>query len=56
MGLEEKDTVLDAVGFRMAERIPDPGDLIDVVYTPVLDTWRGVEKIKLMVKDFMQIS
>ncbi len=52
MGLEEKGASFTCVGFRMADRRPEPGERIDVVYTPILDSYQGVEKIKLRIKDF----
>lgn len=52
MELAEKDTVMSAVGFRMAERMPEIGERLDIVYTPILDVWKGEERLKLRIKDF----
>ena len=41
-----------AVGFGMASRLPETGDRLDIVYTPILDAWEGKESIKLKLKDF----
>ncbi len=52
MGLGERDQVMDAVAFRMAHRIPEPGARLDIAYTLMLDAWEGRERLKLNVKDF----
>jgi single-stranded-DNA-specific exonuclease len=52
MGLGEKNQVMNAVAFRMAHRIPEPGARLDIAYTLMLDSWEGQERLKLNVKDF----
>lgn len=55
MGLEEKGRTMNAVGFRMAERRPEPGSRLDLVYSPMLDSYQGEERIKLKVHDFKSL-
>jgi single-stranded-DNA-specific exonuclease len=56
MGLEEKEVNLKAVGFRMGHRAPGPGDRLDVVYTPKLNSWKGEESVQIEVKDFRVLT
>lgn len=56
MGLEEGKQSFRAVGFRMGHRLPEPGCLLDIVYTPTLDTWEGEESVKLRIKDFQVLD
>jgi single-stranded-DNA-specific exonuclease len=56
MGLAEKDVTMSAVGFRLGHRLPEPGNLLDLAYSPILDTFQGQESIKLRVKDFKVIG
>ncbi len=55
LGLEDQGVTIDAVGFRLADRLPQPGSNLDVLYTPVLDTYNGVEKLKLQIKDLRPV-
>jgi single-stranded-DNA-specific exonuclease len=41
----------DVIGFRMAERIPEFGPRMDLVYTPEFNTWDGQTSIQLRLID-----
>ncbi|NIQ39081.1 MAG: single-stranded-DNA-specific exonuclease RecJ [Proteobacteria bacterium] len=50
--LKVKDKqIFDAIGFRMADRLPLTSGPIDLVFVPQLNQWMGSEKIQLEVKD-----
>jgi single-stranded-DNA-specific exonuclease len=55
LGLEEQNLVLRAFGFGLAHRIPSPGARLDVIYTPVLDTWNGQTRLELKLRDFVEV-
>jgi single-stranded-DNA-specific exonuclease len=40
-----------AIGFRLADRAPGVGAVVDVLHTPELDDWRGNGAIQLRLKD-----
>jgi single-stranded-DNA-specific exonuclease len=40
-----------AIGFRMADRAPGVGAVIDVAFTPEPDEWRGQSAVQLRIKD-----
>lgn len=42
----------DAIAFRMAERIPEPGTRLDLVFSPETDRWEGRERVQLRIVDF----
>jgi hypothetical protein len=46
--------MLDAIGFRMARRQPEPGAAIDILYTPVCNRWEGRERLQLEVRDLRE--
>ncbi len=56
MGVEEKEVSINAVGFRMGHRLPEPGDRLDIVYTPKLNNWKGEESLQLEIKDFAVVN
>lgn len=56
MGVEEKEVTLPAVGFRMGHRLPEPGDRLDIVYIPKLNTWKGDESVQLEIKDLRVLA
>ncbi|HUT51763.1 MAG TPA: single-stranded-DNA-specific exonuclease RecJ [bacterium] len=56
MGVQENNLTLPAVGFRLGHRIPEPGNRLDLAYTPILDSYQGQESLKLRVKDFQVIG
>jgi single-stranded-DNA-specific exonuclease len=44
-------TELKAIGFRLADRAPGVGALVDVAYVPELDEYRGTVQIRLRLRD-----
>jgi len=52
MVLQEGGVDLEAWAFGQAEEPPEPGDLVDVAYTPELHRHRDREYIRIRVKDF----
>ncbi len=56
MVLREKDTTTDAIAFRMAEHLPERGEVLDVAYVPELDFYKGYERIRLRIKDFHRLG
>ena len=42
--------VLDAIGFRMAERKPQIGAKVDVLFSPEINRWEGREQIQLSLR------
>jgi single-stranded-DNA-specific exonuclease len=53
MALRQGSKIFQAVGFRMADRIPLDldGRPVDIAFTPRFNTWRGETSIQLMLKD-----
>lgn len=43
--------IVDAIGFRKAELLPEPGSLIDLIFTPELHHWEGRETLQLTIRD-----
>ena len=45
--------LIDAIGFRMADRMAalSGADVIDIAFTPQLNTWRGETSVQLVLKD-----
>jgi single-stranded-DNA-specific exonuclease len=43
--------IVDAIGFRKAELLPEAGSQVDVVFTPELHRWEGRESLQLSVRD-----
>ncbi|MBI2963598.1 MAG: single-stranded-DNA-specific exonuclease RecJ [Deltaproteobacteria bacterium] len=41
----------DAIGFRLAEQLPEPGSVIDVVFTPEINQWKGEQRLQLVLRD-----
>ncbi len=50
MSLDAGGRVLDAIAFGMADKAPEPGDLVDVVYVPEINEFRGERKLQVRVK------
>lgn len=44
-------TVLDAIGFGLAEQHPLDGKTIKMAFTPEVNQWQGYEKIQLRIED-----
>lgn len=45
----------DAVGFGMAENIPQKGEMLNIVYTLEKNVWEGRESVQLKLKDLKQV-
>jgi single-stranded-DNA-specific exonuclease len=54
--LEEGGETRDAIAFRMAEHLPDRGEILDIAYTPELDYYQGQERIRLRIKDLHRLG
>ena len=52
LALFEGGALLDAIAFRMGDRLQEAYGRIDVVYTPTIDEWRGRRRVQLTVQDF----
>ena len=47
----------EAVTFRKsAVEKPRPGDIVDLAYTPSINSWRGIDSIQLNIKDLQIVS
>lgn len=51
MTVEQGGVVHDCIGFRLAERAPQPGDLIDLAFRPEINEFQGRWRIQLDVRD-----
>lgn len=53
VSFRQGDTVVQAIGFNMAERFytEDLTGLVDIAYTPQFNSWRGETTIQLLLKD-----
>ena len=53
MALKEGPTLLQAIGFRMGDRLDDlaGATALDVAYTPQFNTYRGQTTVQLVLKD-----
>lgn len=49
--MRQNGTVQSAMGFRMAGLHPIKGNNFDVAFYPYVDEWRGVQSVRLNVKD-----
>lgn len=45
-------SVTDAIWFSYQKEKPDKGDIVDIVYNLLENTWQGNKKLQLKVKDF----
>jgi single-stranded-DNA-specific exonuclease len=46
--------IFDAIAFRRAEERPAPGTRVDLVFTPEVSTWEGLERLQIMVRDLRE--
>lgn len=46
----------DAIGFRLAEQLPEVGSVIDVVFTPEISQWEGRDRLQLRLRDIKNSS
>jgi single-stranded-DNA-specific exonuclease len=53
VALRNGNRVMDAIGFRMAERIAElsSAPAVDVAFSPQFNTWRGETSVQLVLKD-----
>jgi single-stranded-DNA-specific exonuclease len=53
VALRNGNRVMDAIGFRMAERLPElsAASAVDVAFSPQFNTWRGETTVQLVLKD-----
>ena len=51
--LRNGSKVMDAIGFRMGEHLPQLRDAaaVDIAFTPQFNTWRGETSVQLVLKD-----
>jgi single-stranded-DNA-specific exonuclease len=49
--LEQDGCTIPAIGFGMADRPVDTGHLIDILFSPMLNTWQGVTNLELRLVD-----
>ncbi len=50
--VRQGETVHEAIGFNLANKQPQPGSSINMVYSPEINKWNGNEKIQLRILDF----
>ncbi len=53
VALRNGNRVMDAIGFRMGERLPEltGSGTVDVAFSPQFNTWRGETSVQLVLKD-----
>lgn len=53
VALRNGNRVMDAIGFRMGERLPDlaGSGAVDVAFSPQFNTWRGETNVQLVLRD-----
>jgi single-stranded-DNA-specific exonuclease len=51
--VSQDDTSLEVVAFQMASRVQKlaPGTLLDIAFTPIINTWNGQRKVELQLRD-----
>ncbi len=54
--VKQGQTVFEAIGFGLGEKHPLDGKLINIVFSPQIDRWRGYEKIQLRLADLEPID
>lgn len=50
--LEQQGRTLPAIGFGMADQPVEPGQRLDVLFSPIVSTWQGSTTIELRLVDF----
>jgi len=50
MSLSINGRIVDAIGFKMAGKIPVP-EFVDILFTPELNVWQGKETLQLRLRD-----
>ncbi len=58
LSVHQENAIFNAIGFRMAELAADihTGDRVDIAYTVNEDTWNGVSKLQLKLKDIKKTN
>ncbi|RLB22381.1 MAG: single-stranded-DNA-specific exonuclease RecJ [Deltaproteobacteria bacterium] len=54
MRLKNDGKVYEAIGFGMGQALPSVGRLMDIIFTPELNSWQGYDTIQLRVLDFRE--
>jgi single-stranded-DNA-specific exonuclease len=56
MKVKQDRRVTDAIGFNLAAKAPCAGETVDLVYTPEINAWQGLERIQLKVLDWVRTT
>ncbi|MGH7859290.1 MAG: single-stranded-DNA-specific exonuclease RecJ, partial [Candidatus Binatia bacterium] len=48
--------MIEAIGFRLAERVADTNGEIDILFSPELSVWEGRERLQLIIRDFEKVE
>lgn len=51
--MEQKGIVLEGIGFGLGDRELNPGDWIDLAYTPFISDWGATPSLQLRIKDLI---
>jgi single-stranded-DNA-specific exonuclease len=51
LSLEQDGCTLQAIGFGMADRAIETGDRLDILFSPMLNTWQGTTSLELRLLD-----
>jgi single-stranded-DNA-specific exonuclease len=54
LNVEQQNRVIEAIGFRMADRVVKRGDSIDIAFFPEIRAWGGMSYLQLRLKDLQQ--
>lgn len=51
--VSQEDTTIEVIAFNMASRVSAlvPGTLLDIAFTPTVNTWNGQRKVELQLRD-----
>jgi hypothetical protein len=49
--LRQEERYVDAIGFGISHRQPEVGAVVDMVVTPELNQWQGLNQIQLKIWD-----
>ncbi|NUN13752.1 MAG: single-stranded-DNA-specific exonuclease RecJ [Myxococcales bacterium] len=52
MTVEKDGSIRRCIAFRMAERCPEVGSMLDVVFHAEENEWRGISSIQMRIRDF----
>ncbi len=54
LDIEQGDSFVSAIAFGMAERMAECSGLVDILYRPGINEWRGERSLQLQVIDFQE--